>query len=47
MAETQRPANEIAEAMAAIYASLIDRQQPLGPEAEAAIFEGLDDLYEA
>ena len=44
---TQHSHLTFARDMAAIYATLSDRQIRLGEEFESAIFEDLDSLYEA
>ncbi len=43
----QHPRSDFAHDMAAIYASLSQRQVRLGEQFELAIFEDLDSLYEA
>lgn len=48
MAAAKQPAHaDFARDMAAIYASLSERQERLGEEFEAAIFDDLDSLYES
>lgn len=46
-AAKQNPHADFASDMAAIYASLSERQERLGEEFEAAIFSDLDSLYES
>ena len=43
----QNPHADFAHDIAAIYASLSERQERLGKEFEAAIFDDLDSLYES
>ena len=44
----KQPAHaDFAHDMAAIYVSLSERQERLGDEFEAAIFDALDSLYES
>lgn len=47
LVETRNPLTNFVDQMASIYASLGQRQQLLGEEFEAAIFDDLDSLYEA
>lgn len=48
MSAAKQPAHvDFARDVAAIYASLSERQERLGAEYEAAIFDDLDSLYEA
>lgn len=48
MVSVKQPAHvDFARDIAAIYASLSERQEPLGDKFEAAIFDDLDSLYES
>lgn len=47
LAAKQPPHADFARDMAAIYASLSERQERLGDEFAAAIFDDLDSLYES
>ena len=47
VAAKQSSHEDFARDMAAIYASLSERQERLSEEFEAAIFDDLDNLYEA
>lgn len=46
-AATINPHSNFVDQMASIYASFSNRQQSLGREFEAAIFDDLDSLYES
>jgi hypothetical protein len=41
------PLDDFASRIAAVYADLATRQEPLGAEFEAAIYSDLESLYEA
>ena len=43
----ENPDFDFAEELAAIFAALAEKQEPLGEEFEAVLMENLDDLYEA
>ena len=47
LAATRNPHSTFVEQMASIYASFSERQELLGEEFEAAIFDDLDSLYES
>lgn len=47
LAATKSPHSSFVNQIASIYASFSQRQQLLGGEFEAAIFENLDSLYES
>lgn len=48
MTKSKQPSHiDFARDVAAIYASVSERQERLGAEYEAAIFDDLDGLYEA
>ena len=44
---TRTPHSTVVDQMASIYASFSERQELLGEEFEAAIFDDLDSLYES
>jgi tRNA(Met) C34 N-acetyltransferase TmcA len=44
---TRNPHSTFVDQMASIYASFSERQELLGEEFEAAIFDDLDSLYES
>lgn len=47
LASIENPHSSFVDHMASIYASLSQRQQLLGQDFEAAIFDDLDSLYES
>jgi len=47
LAATKNPHSTFVDQMASIYATFSQRQQLLGEEFEAAIFDELDSLYES
>lgn len=47
LAESKNPHSTFVDQMASIYATFSQRQQLLGAEFEAAIFDDLDSLYES
>lgn len=47
LATTRNPHSTFVDQMASIYASFSERQELLGEEFEAAIFDDLDSLYES
>lgn len=47
LSATKNPHSTFVEQMASIYAAFSQRQQLLGDEFEAAIFDDLDSLYES